>query len=126
MPRVAMTMFALLVVTQQRSQIIASLPPSQDFVWIDMYLFCCIIVIVLIMFSHAISERWAEQEKNVNQVILDKVLLGILPLILCVFVIIVTLAAAGISQAAWISVGVGELLLSLFVCCSLWMKICSL
>eukprot|EP00056_Hartaetosiga_gracilis_P006265 m.94961 g.94961 ORF g.94961 m.94961 type:complete len:608 (+) comp12423_c0_seq10:90-1913(+) len=106
MPRVAMTMFALLVVTQQRSQIIASLPPSQDFVWIDMYLFCCIIVIVLIMFSHAISERWAEQEKNVNQVILDKVLLGILPLILCVFVIIVTLAAAGISQAAWISVGV--------------------
>eukprot|EP00055_Hartaetosiga_balthica_P012909 m.64210 g.64210 ORF g.64210 m.64210 type:complete len:615 (+) comp8106_c0_seq2:150-1994(+) len=106
MPRVAMTMFALLVVTQQRSQIIASLPPAEAFVWIDMYLFCCIIVIVLIMLSHAMSERLAERSRSINQAILDKVLLGVLPMVLCVFIIMVSLASTGLPPSVWLTTGI--------------------
>lgn len=45
MPRIGATLFSLLILTQYRNAAIAQLPESDSFVWIDVYLFTCALLV---------------------------------------------------------------------------------
>ncbi|EDQ90022.1 uncharacterized protein MONBRDRAFT_32225 [Monosiga brevicollis MX1] len=105
MMRASMTMLALVVQTQLRRQILSALPPSEDLVWIDMYLFVCILVISMVMMSHAISDAMVRHDLLVMQRRFDSLVLRVLPTCLVLLIIIISLAVTT-SQSVWVPVTV--------------------